>query len=226
MNNLSHVINYNLPDDPEQYTHRSGRTGRADKSGVSYVIINTKEKHKLKAIEKLTGSEFAKAKVPNGSEICSRQLLHLIEQINKVEIRDEIQEYMPLIKEKWADMTREDIFSKMLSIEFNRFLDYYRGAPDLNVDTGREEKSKGASKKVDKGMVWVKMNIGSKSKITPRHIVRLLVSCGLSKKGIGKFEFRKEYMMAEISENAADKIIKNLDGAKYRGFKLKLEKVK
>ena len=152
VNNLTHVINYNLPDEAEQYTHRSGRTGRADKSGQSIVLINSKEQYKIKRIEKVIGKTFAKAKIPTGKEVCAKQLLSLIDQIDNVQVNPEIEQYMPLINERWQPLGREDIIRKFMSMEFNRFLDYYRDAPDLNmVQTGKREEKKGEKEKNGRG---------------------------------------------------------------------------
>lgn len=139
VNNLSHVINYNLPDEIEQYTHRSGRTGRADKSGKSIVIINSKECHKIRRIEKIIGKEFSKSKIPSGVEVCSKQLLSLIDKVERIPVSDKIGEYLPLVAERWKDLSREEIIQKFIACEFNRFIEYYRNAPDLNVGHKKEK---------------------------------------------------------------------------------------
>lgn len=171
VNNLSHVINYNLPDDIEQYTHRSGRTGRADKTGSSYVIINVKEQHKIKQIEKMINCTFTKLPVPGGEEVCARQLGYIIDQIDRIEVQHEIDEFMPIIEEKWASLSREDIIRKVLSMEFNRFIEYYRHAPDLNVRDREKEKEKdkgrkseGRDRKKDKGRRDGKASAASEGK--------------------------------------------------------------
>lgn len=231
VNDLTHVINYNLPDEAEVYTHRSGRTGRADKKGVSIIIINSKEQHKIKTIEKLIGKSISRAKIPTGNEVCSRQLLHLIQEIESVEVKDEIAEYYELIYDKWKDFSKEEIIEKVLSVEFNRFLDYYRHAPDLNI---REEESRRNDKesysnaipqKVEKGYKWVKVNIGFRQKITPRHLIRLATTIGVGKKGIGKIDLRKEVTFIAVSSNAAKFMADELNNSDYRGGKLKAEVV-
>lgn len=138
VNNLSHVINYNLPDEIEQYTHRSGRTGRADKTGKSIVIINSKECHKIRRIEKIIGKEFSKSKIPSGEEVCSKQLLSLIDKVERIPVSDKIGEYMPLVTERWRNLSREEIIQKFIACEFNRFIEYYKNAPDLNISHKRE----------------------------------------------------------------------------------------
>ena len=193
VNNLSHVINYNLPDEVEQYTHRSGRTGRADKTGKSIVIINTKEQSKIRRIEKIINKTFAQAKLPTGEEVCSKQLLAMIDQINAVEVREEeIAPYLSLIEEKWNNLGRREIIKKFLSMEFNRFLDYYRNAPDLNIVVEKKKKKEAGTteseapdyvpRRGEKGFKWVKLSIGTKHNTTTRHIIRMMTSLGVGKK--------------------------------------------
>ena len=227
VNELTHVINYNLPDEAEQYTHRSGRTGRADKSGISIAIINSKEQHKIRRIEKIIGKTFGQAKIPTGEEVCTRQMLHLVEEVKNAEIREEISEYINLIDEKWKDVSKEEIIWKMLSIEFNRFLDYYRHAPDLNI---REESSRGEGKgessfnlPTEKGYSWVKLSIGSKAGITPRHLLRMFSSCGIGQKGVGRIDIHKEMSFVSVTTNSAAYIVETIDNTDYRGRLLKVE---
>ncbi|MBO5407294.1 MAG: DEAD/DEAH box helicase [Bacteroidales bacterium] len=228
VNNLSHVINYNLPDEVEQYTHRSGRTGRADKTGKSIVIINTKEQSKIRRIEKIINKTFAQAKLPTGEEVCSKQLLSMIDQINAVEVReDEIAPYLSLIEEKWHNLSRKDIIKKFLSMEFNRFLDYYRNAQDLNI-VQEKKKKKGEEadapaytpKRGEKGFKWVKLSIGTKQSITTRHIIRMMTSLGVGKRGIGKIEIRRSECFVNISANAAKYVVEQTNNTEYRGRRL------
>lgn len=154
VNDLSHVINYNLPDDPEVYVHRSGRTGRAGKSGVSISLLHLKEKGKLRTIEKICKKKFERKPVPNGREICEIQLLNFIDKVKNVEIDEaQIEAFSAQIAEKFADMNRDQIIKKFVSMEFNRFLDYYRNAKDINVDFDDKESSKDRKKdrKRDRG---------------------------------------------------------------------------
>ncbi len=224
VNNLSHVINYNLPDEVEQYTHRSGRTGRAGNTGKSVVIINTKEQNKIRRIEKIINKTFAMAKLPTGQEVCSKQLLALIDQINAVEVKEEIQQYLPLVMEKWADISREEIINKFLSMEFNRFLDYYRNAPELNIQERGSRDSKSGEEYIpkynEKGFVWVKLHLGSKHSVNTRHILRMLSSLGVGKKGIGKVEVRREATFVGVAAEAAQYVVDQTNGTEYRGRKL------
>ena len=135
VNDLTHVINYNLPDDPEVYIHRSGRTGRAGKKGISVALIHMREKGKLKQVERAVNKKFAKKDVPSGIEICEKQMLSFIDKVEKVEVNDEqIAQFMPVIYKKLAWLEREELIKHFVSIAFNRFLTYYENAPDINVD--------------------------------------------------------------------------------------------
>lgn len=141
VNDLSHVINYNLPQEIELYTHRSGRTGRASNKGVSIAIINQREKGKIRRIEDVIRKQFTRLPIPNAAEICERQMAHLINGINAAEVRGEIDSFMPMINELWGSAEKEELIKKMLSYEFNRFFDYYRKAKDLNIPEKPDRKS-------------------------------------------------------------------------------------
>jgi ATP-dependent RNA helicase DeaD len=135
VNDLTHVINYNLPDDPEVYIHRSGRTGRAGKKGISVTLIHLREKGKLKQVERMVNQPFIKKQVPSGKEICEKQMFSLIDKVENIEVNNEqIGEFMPVIYKKLAWLDREELIKHFVSVEFNRFLTYYENAPDINVD--------------------------------------------------------------------------------------------
>lgn len=135
VNDLTHVINYNLPDDPEVYIHRSGRTGRAGKKGISVTLIHMREKGKLKEVERTVNQPFIKKMVPSGKEICEKQLFSLIDRVENIDVNNEqIGEFMPVIYKKLAWLDREELIKHFVSVEFNRFLTYYENAQDINVD--------------------------------------------------------------------------------------------
>ncbi|MCA1746754.1 MAG: ATP-dependent RNA helicase, partial [Bacteroidales bacterium] len=138
VNDLTHVINYNLPDDLEAYIHRSGRTGRAGKSGTSITIIHTRENGKIRELERITKKKFTRVMVPGGKEICKKQLFNLVSNMEKVETADkEIDQFLPEIYKKLEWLSKEELIKKFVSVEFNRFLDYYKNAPDLNVEADK-----------------------------------------------------------------------------------------
>ena len=134
VDDLSHVINYELPDDLEVYVHRSGRTGRAGKRGVAISIIHTREMRKISALERTVGKAFERKKVPTGREICEKQLFNLVDKVEQVEVDEsQIESYLDVVYKKLGWMSREDLIKRFLSVEFNQFLAYYKGARDLNV---------------------------------------------------------------------------------------------
>lgn len=150
VNNLSHVIHYDLPDDPEIYIHRSGRTGRAGKTGISISIIHLKEKGKLKLVEKKAGKSFEQKNVPTGREICEKQLFNLIDKVENIDVDEaQIDQFMPVIYKKLEWLDREELINHFVSVEFNRFLQYYKNTPDLNVVSEYQGKQKSRLKEGD-----------------------------------------------------------------------------
>src|SRR6201985_1380852 len=142
VNDVTHVINYSLPDELENYTHRSGRTARAGKTGVSISIINGKELGKIRQIERVIGKKFIKAEIPTGFDVVEKQLFALVHKVHNVEVNEQqIEVYIPRIMDEFAELSKEDIIKRFASLEFNRFLDYYKNAPDLNVQFDDSRKS-------------------------------------------------------------------------------------
>ena len=238
VNDLTHVINYNLPDEIEQYTHRSGRTGRADKTGISIAIINLKEKHKIKRTEKVIGQQFTQAKVPTGKEICEKQLFHIIENIEAIDVQsEEIQEYLPIIMKRLDGLSREDLVSRLLSVEFNRFLDYYKNAPDLNVDesgSGHEGRRKGRKEESGRsnqqhpdseaGYTRLFFNTGRLERVEPPHIIQLIHK-GAGKHGIdvGRIDIYDGFTYVDVDARYTDDILDNLNGLNFRGRTLRVD---
>lgn len=148
VDSVTHVIHYDLPDEAENYVHRSGRTGRAGRSGVSIALINMKEKGRLRQIERIAKAPIVHYPIPNGEEICRKQLLHLIDRVHQVQVDEEqIAAHMPIIEEKLAALDREELLKHFVSLEFNQFLSYYRNSSDINSsESGRDERGRGASR--------------------------------------------------------------------------------
>ena len=173
---LTHIINYNLPDDIETYVHRSGRTGRADKRGICISLVHLREKHKIKQIEKIVGRPIERAMIPTGKEVCEKQLFNHIDRIEHVDInREDIDDYLPVIFKKLEWMTREELITRMVALNFNRFLDYYKDAIDLNVDEKAEKKDKLERKKDranrDEGLKRLYFGLGKNDHILPQKII-------------------------------------------------------
>ena len=236
VNNLSHVINYTLPDDPEVYIHRSGRTGRAGKSGISIMLANMREKGKLGFIEKKIGKRFEQKAVPTGREICEKQLFHMIGRIENIEIKDtQIEQYLPAIYAKLSWMSREDLIQRFVSVEFNHFLSYYKNAPDLNVEPLSKkgalplEKGKpGAVRREEKGnFAKVFFNLGKKDQITPKALIDLINKHTKGKSlRIGRIDLQRNFSLVEIEPQFVDLLVRALDGKVIHGFTLQVREDK
>ena len=171
---LTHIINYNLPDDIEYYTHRSGRTGRAGKSGISILIVNLKEVFRVKQIEKQIGKKFQVVKIPTGKEVCEKQLIHLVEKLKNTEIQhDEIGAFLPAAYEQLKSLSKEEIIQRFISTEFNRFLSYYRKAADINVELKKESPTHftgGSGSNSKSGQVRLFINLGQMERFTSQKL--------------------------------------------------------
>ncbi len=236
VNNLTHVINYELPDELEQYVHRSGRTGRADKQGISIAIINLKEKHKIKKLEKVLKKEIVKAKIPTGEEVCRKQLFNMINRVENVETDyEEIDRFLPEISKKLSWMDREELIKHFVSLEFTALLSYYRDAIDLNVDESlekekikRENRQKEKQKRerhFDKGLFTALfINLGYKDKIVPQRLIGLINDYTPKRRiEIGKIDITDKCSYVEVSNDGADAVIDALDGRVVRGRELRVE---
>lgn len=173
---LTHIINYNLPDDIENYTHRSGRTGRAGKSGISILIVNLKEVFRVRQIEKQIGKKFLAVKIPTGREVCEKQLIHLVEKLKNTEIQyDQIGPFLPAAYEQLKSLSKEEIIQLFLSTEFNRFLSYYRRSADINVEIKKESRDEPSQRSVvrpaeGKGFVRLFINLGQMEKFNSQKL--------------------------------------------------------
>jgi len=215
VDDLTHIINYKLPDQTENYTHRSGRTGRAGKKGISIAIISNNEKHKLRPIEKKIGKFFTQKQVPNGRDICEKQLFKLIENVKNVEVNDEqIMSYLDsIIYKQLEDISREELIRRFVSIEFNQFLSYYEDAEDLNGDDSRERK-RGS----DENFTRFYINLGKMDKINPAKLMGLInENLNKSDVEIGQIEILKSFSFFEIDKTYADTILKAFNNAEYNG---------
>jgi ATP-dependent RNA helicase DeaD len=226
VNNLTHVINFNLPDEIEAYIHRSGRTGRAGKKGVSLVIITKKEAHKIKQLENKIGKKMEAKMVPSGIEICEKQLLKLVGKIESTEVNEsEIERYLPAVYEKLASLNREELIKKFISNEFNRFLSYYQNSDDLNnisdKPTRERERDRGASSDNFQKMF---VNIGKNEGLNPNLLIKLInENTPNSSIDFGKIEILKSFSFIEVDKNEAEflaKVMRNID---FNGANLNIE---
>ena len=226
VNSLTHVINYSLPDDPEVYTHRSGRTGRAGNKGISVVISNSRESRKIKSIENKSQIKFLKMDVPSGKDICSKQLFKLIEKIEKVKVDEkQISPFLPDIYEKLNWLSREDLIKHFVSAEFNRFLDYYKKSLDIKSDNGTDNKSKDFSKsrRRSKDFENLSVNVGRKQGITPIELISLVNRITKSNEiEIGSIDIRQSYTIFEIDKTITKSLIKSSSKLDHNGVDLKV----
>jgi len=218
VNDLTHIINYDLPDDNEVYIHRTGRTARAGKSGVAISIIHSRETRKMKDIEKLLNKKFEARKVPTGAEICEKQLFNLIDRMENVEVNEtQIEPLMPQIYKKLEWMSREDLIKRFVSVEFNRFLAYYRNTPDLNVAQPEYEK-----KRIPQDQfITFKIDVGFQDGINPPRLIGLINEQTRNRNiEVGRIEIGQNSSFFEIDKNFSDLVLKSFHDAIFEGFKV------
>ena len=224
VNNLSHIINYNLPDDIDTYVHRSGRTGRADKTGICISLVHVKEKHKIKAIEKQLGQPLERALIPTAQQVCEKQLFRHIDNLEKVDImRDDIDDYLPVVFKKLSWLSREELITRVVALNFNRFLDYYKDAKDLNIDEAKESgKKEKKEKKVhdDSHMVRLFFGLGKRDHIKPNSLIgKINDVTGTKDIEIGHIDLMENFSFVAVDGDKAQFIVdcfadpsKNRDG--------------
>lgn len=220
VNDVTHVINYNLPDEIESYTHRSGRTARAGKSGVSIAIIHSKELHKIREIEKIIKRKFAQAQIPTGFDVCEQQLMALVKRIHNVEVDEKtVERYLPQVFEELQELSREDIIKRFVSIEFNRFAEYYRNAPDLNHNAQRDDR-----RAVAPGVVKLYMNIGGIDGFDFNTIKEFIAeNAEINAADITWTDLKNTFSLIEVKNEVVEKIMETIHGAQYRGRTVRVE---
>jgi ATP-dependent RNA helicase DeaD len=219
---LTHVINYNLPESSEAYVHRSGRTGRAHNKGVSLIILNMREKYKIKHLENKIGKSFEQGKIPTGDDICENQLFALVEKILKIEVNEaQIGKYLDLINKKFENMDREELIKKMVSMEFNRFLEYYKNSVDLNSHVGKERETRDKSSIL---FARLKISIGLDLGVNVKEIFGFLnEQKELKNVEIGKIDIKKNHTILEVDQNFKDKVIECFSNADIDGTPIKVD---
>ena len=216
VDDITHVINYSLPDDPEVYIHRSGRTARAGKSGISIAISNESERRKIKSIEKKGGIKFVNKDVPTGVEICSNQLYKMIDKIENVEVDEkQIKPFLKDIYQKLEWLDRDELIKRFVSVEFNRFLNYYKEANKLQSKRSKKSEKKRGNKK---SMTGFSINIGRKHRATPIDIISIINrSLKSNDIEIGKIELNRYQTFFEIDKDFADELTSNIKKIDFRG---------
>lgn len=232
VDDLTHVINYGLPDDTAVYTHRSGRTGRAGKTGVSIAIIHSREKGKLREIEKKIGKKFERKEVPTPEHIIEKQLYNLADRIERVKVdEDEIQKYLPGVMRKLEWLSGEDLLKRVLSLEFNRLLDYYRDAPKIDFIDEKPSKDKKERKEstpksdkekdrrtAERGMERIYVNLGKGDGFFAGNLIELLNhNVGGKRVDVGRIDLLPHYSLFDVKKADARRVVEGLRGADWMG---------
>ena len=233
VDDLTHVINYGMPDDVEYYTHRSGRTGRAGKKGTSISIVHIREKNKIRQIEKVIKKEFVRQSLPEPKEICGKQLYHVIDEIERVEVDEEqIAPFMEDVQKRWAWLDKDDIVKRILSREFGRFLRYYASAPEIeevseskakSKEQGARSKGQGARGKkgdhtAEEGYTRLFLSVSKIDGFFAKDIIKLINDKVKGRKvEIGRIDLLKNISFVEVAEEDADRVMKGLKGTRVKG---------
>lgn len=241
VDDLTHVINFGLPDDIESYTHRSGRTGRAGKKGTSISIMHIREKHKMRAIEKEIGKSFVEGVIPSAKEICKKQLYKVMDQIVKTDVNDEeIDPFMTDINRYFEFIDKEDLIKKIVSMEFGKFLAYYADAPEIEAPSkssrdssgkrsgkgerggrgergSRGERGARGSRKAEAGYSRLFINLGKDDGFYPGEVMQYINKHVEGRQAVGHIDLLKKISYIEVPEKDAQKVMRALDGTVYKG---------
>lgn len=223
---LTHIINYNLPDDIENYTHRSGRTGRAGKSGISIVIVNIKEVFRIGQIEKQISKKFQQAKIPTGQEVCEKQLLYLVDKLKDTEIQHaDIDPFLPAAVERLKSLSKEDIIARFVSQEFNRFLSYYRNAADINVSQKKESRAASSRDASSSGsLARLSVNLGKMEKFNAKKLqAYLLETANIAKLHIANVDVELCNSYFEVDPQFAEVLIARFGKEKYAQRRVRID---
>ena len=235
---ISHVINYELPDDVEVYTHRSGRTGRAGKTGVCMSIVNSREIGKIKQIERMVQVQFHKLDIPSGKDVCRKQFFAFMEKLMQTDIsHGDYETYLPTLQEKFAHVTKEEVLKRVAAMEFDRFLKYYENAEDLNARDGRdrikvirrdetgEVHRDTRGRKFTGGADYTKLfvNLGTKDGFYKASFLQFILDMSeLQKEALGRVDMKEMNSWIEVDKNSANKMIRSIDGKKFKGRKIRM----
>lgn len=242
---ITHVINYELPDDVEVYTHRSGRTGRAGNQGISIAIVHSKEMYKLKQIERINNSKFHKLDIPSGKDVCRKQFFHFMDKLLSADIsHGDYETYVPMLAEKFAEVSKEEVLKRVAAMEFDRFLKYYENAEDLNLrDRGRgdsRESSRGNDRREGRfegrgdnrkeysrgnnnGYSRLFVNLGTKDGFYKASFLQFILDMSdLRKEVLGRIDMKDMNSWVEIEKGAAGQMIRALDGKNYKGRRIRM----
>ena len=244
VDNLTHVINYNLPDDLEVYIHRSGRTGRAGNSGIAVSIIHTRETGRIRALEKMSGKEFIKQDVPKGEEVCGVRMMDMVEKLRTTEVNEkQIEKYLPEVYERLADLGWQELIQHFVSMEFNQILEYYEEAGDINASAGRSKNnnnrknssrknngkrnSGGSGRHAEEGFTRYFLNVGNRDGLNPARLMGVVNEQLNGKKpNFGKIDIQNNFSFFEVEEGFDSKLFDAVNGTQFEGRDLSIELAK
>ncbi len=236
---ITHVINFELPDDIEVYTHRSGRTARAGKSGICISICHSREAFKIRQLEKMTNAQFHKLDIPSGKDVCRKQFFHFMDKLIRADTsHGDYETYMPDLQKKFADISKEEVLKRVAALEFDHFLKYYENADDLNARQDYREKrndtsggrSQGAGRERernsyqrDNGYTRLFINLGTKDGFYKASFLQFILDeSNLKKEVLGKIDLRDMNSWVEIDKSVAGKMMKSIDGKNYNGRQIRM----
>ena len=228
VDDLTHVINYGMPDDIENYIHRSGRTGRAGKKGTSIAIVHTREKGKIRQVERQLGKEFVAGEMPTPQEICKKQLYKVMDQIVKTDVDEEqIGPFMQDISRYFEFIDKEDLIKKIVSVEFGKFLAYYADAPEIRIETGkkergegkkdRKERGKGARRQAEEGYSRLFINLGKKDGFYPGEVMQFINRNVKGRVEVGHIDLQNTFSFIEVPQEDAERVMNGLTGTVFKG---------
>jgi ATP-dependent RNA helicase DeaD len=231
VSDITHVINYGLPDDIEVYTHRSGRTGRAGKKGTSITIVTTKYEERIPQIERMCKAKFTKLQIPTGVEVCEAQLMQIVKNIHEIEVQQtEIEPFLPAIYTELEELSKEELIKRFASLEFNRFLSYYKDAPDLNprrrrvldFTGGPGEREARPARNGSHARLFV--NIGEMDGLSKRDFINLLgENFNVPNGAIGRVDIKKSYLHFDVEPQFVERLKSGLQKASFNGRKLRVD---
>ncbi len=236
---ITHVINYELPDDVEVYTHRSGRTGRAGNTGISMSILHTRELYRLKQIQQIVQQPFHRLEIPNGKDVCRKQFFFFMDKLLQADIsHGDYETYVPMLAEKFADISKEEVLKRVAALEFDRFLKYYENAEDLNVRESKDKKSargnerrdfdnrgrgRERNKSFDGNYTRLFVNLGTKDGFYKASFLQFILDMSdLRKDVLGKVDMKEMNSWIEIESSSAKQMMRSLDGKNYKGRRIRM----
>jgi ATP-dependent RNA helicase DeaD len=237
---ITHVINYELPDDVEVYTHRSGRTGRAGNTGICMSIIHSREIGKLKLIERTVQVPFHKLEIPTGKDVCRKQFFHFMDKLLQTDIsHGDYETYVPMLEERFSSITKEEVLKRVAALEFDRFLKYYENAEDLNMrerrdfkdrvsaegvrDQGRKRDTRGREFGGNGDYTKLFVNLGTKDGFYKASFLQFILDMSdLRKEVLGRVDMKEMNSWIEVDRKSANQMITSIDGKKYRGRRIRM----